>query len=94
MTLSSSPSPTQPINIRRSTDSRSSIDESEKPALTQDTLRALNEFLSEAKAAADEQQNPFSENWGLSQASISVLAVMHYAPIYMHVPLGTEPSAV
>ena len=54
------------------------MDESDKPALSQDTLRALNEFLSEAKAAADEQQNPFSENWGLSQVASFVLANLHW----------------
>ena len=51
------------------------MDDADKPALSQDTLRALNEFLSEAKAAADEQQHPFSENWGLSQVPCFVLSL-------------------
>ena len=57
------------------------MDETDKPALSQDTLRALNEFLSEAQAASDEQQNPFSENWGLSQVSDVVLALFASASI-------------
>ena len=53
------------------------MDDADKPALSQDTLRALNEFLSESQAAADEQQNPFSENWGLSQVACSFPAPVH-----------------
>ena len=65
--MSTSSSSTQPINIRRSIDEGHGADDSDAPALSQDTLAALNEFLSEAQAAASEQSNPFSENWGLSQ---------------------------
>ncbi|CAK0783943.1 hypothetical protein CVIRNUC_007146 [Coccomyxa viridis] len=65
--MSTSSSSTQPINIRRSIDEGHGADGSETPALSRDTLAALNEFLSEAQAAASEQSNPFSENWGLSQ---------------------------
>jgi len=56
----------KPINIRKSTDERRS-DESDRPALSESTMAALNEYLSEALAAAEGAQNSFSENWGLSQ---------------------------
>lgn len=56
----------KPINIRKSTDERRS-DESDRPALSESTMAALNEFLSESQAAAEGAQSPFSENWGLSQ---------------------------
>lgn len=56
----------RPINIRRSSDERRSED-SDLPELSQNTMAALNEFLSEQQAALNGQQNPFSENWGLSQ---------------------------
>lgn len=64
------------------------MDETDKPALSQDTLRALNEFLSEAQAATDEKQNPFSENWGLSQVDKScpglfALVTPHLARTYI-----------
>ena len=67
---SSTSSPTQPINIRRSTDDKRSKDgDSEPPALSESALAALNEFLLEAQAAAQDNNNPFSENWGLSQVA-------------------------
>lgn len=56
-----------PISIRRSMDGRHS-QEDERPQLSQNTLDALNEFLSESQAASESQQkDPFAENWALSQ---------------------------
>lgn len=54
------------------------MDESDRPTLSQHTLAALNEFLSEAKAAEEEQQNPFVENWGLSQVAAHAPPASHF----------------
>ena len=57
----------KPINIRKSIEDRRSED-SDRPMLSAGTMEALNEFLLETQAAANGTQNPFAENWGLSQA--------------------------
>ncbi|EIE18232.1 hypothetical protein COCSUDRAFT_60431 [Coccomyxa subellipsoidea C-169] len=57
----------KPINIRKSNEDRRSED-SDRPMLSAGTMEALNEFLLETQAAANGTQNPFAENWGLSQA--------------------------
>lgn len=56
----------KPINIRKSTDERRSED-NDRPMLSEDTMTALNEFLAESQATTNGAQNPFTENWGLSQ---------------------------
>ncbi|BDA47781.1 EEF1A lysine methyltransferase 1 [Coccomyxa sp. Obi] len=56
----------KPINIRKSTDERRSED-NDRPVLSEGTMAALNEFLAESQATTNGAQNPFAENWGLSQ---------------------------
>jgi hypothetical protein len=44
--------------------------------LSQSALHALNEFLAESQAAAeDAQTDPFAENWALSQVSFALASL-------------------
>lgn len=56
----------KPINIRKSADERRSED-NDRPMLSEGTMAALHEFLAESQATSNGAQNPFAENWGLSQ---------------------------